>query len=233
MATDTSLRAVVRELPVFSGMEAAAFDRLIEQSTYKSIPQGRIVFQQGEEARLFYILVQGRLKVTQVTADGQQIIVRVVNPGDLFGFALALGRRDYPGTPLALVDSSVLAWPMDLMTEFMARHPTLAVKTMQMIGSRLDAAHSRIREISTQEVEQRVAHAVIRLVKEAGVKDDTGIRIDFPVSRQDIAELTGTTLHTVSRIISQWQGKGWVEGGRKSLLIRDLRRLRNIAESDS
>lgn len=233
MATDTSLRAVVRELPVFSGMEAAAFDRLIEQSTYKSIPQGRIVFQQGEEARLFYILVQGRLKVTQVTADGQQIIVRVVNPGDLFGFALALGRHDYPGTPLALVDSSVLAWPMDLMTEFMARHPTLAVKTMQMIGSRLDAAHSRIREISTQEVEQRVAHAVIRLVKEAGVKDDTGIRIDFPVSRQDIAELTGTTLHTVSRIISQWQGKGWVEGGRKSLLIRDLRRLRNIAESDS
>ncbi|MGU3400679.1 Crp/Fnr family transcriptional regulator [Brucellaceae bacterium D45D] len=233
MATDTSLRAVVRELPVFSGMEEAAFDRLIEQSTYKSIPQGRIVFQQGEEARLFYILVQGRLKVTQVTADGQQIIVRVVNPGDLFGFALALGRHDYPGTPLALVDSSVLAWPMDLMTEFMARHPTLAVKTMQMIGSRLDAAHSRIREISTQEVEQRVAHAVIRLVKEAGVKDETGIRIDFPVSRQDIAELTGTTLHTVSRIISQWQGKGWVEGGRKSLLIRDLRRLRHIAESDS
>ncbi len=121
---------------------------------------------------------------------------------------------------------------MELMTEFMARHPTLAVKTMQMIGSRLDAAHSRIREISTQEVEQRVAHAIIRLADEAGVKEDSGIRIDFPVSRQDIAELTGTTLHTVSRIISQWQGKGWVEGGRKSLIVRDLRRLKHIAESD-
>ena len=233
MTTDISLKALVRDLPVFAGMEAQAFDKLLDQSTHRVIPQGRSVFQQGEEAKLFYILVHGRLKVTQVTTDGQQLIVRVVNPGDLFGFALALGRKDYPGTPLALVDSSVLAWPMELMTDFMARHPTLAVKTMQMIGSRLDAAHSRIREISTQEVEQRVAHAIIRLAREAGIKEETGIRIDFPVSRQDIAELTGTTLHTVSRIISQWQGKGWVEGGRKSLLVRDLKRLKNIAERDN
>lgn len=233
MATDTPLRALVRDLPVFSGMDATAFDKLLDQSTHRIIPQGRTVFQQGEEAKLFYILIHGRLKVTQVTSDGQQLIVRVVNPGDLFGFALALGRKDYPGTPFALVESSVLAWPMEMMTELMARNPTLAVKTMQMIGGRLDAAHSRIREISTQEVEQRVAHAIIRLAHEAGVKEETGIRIDFPVSRQDIAELTGTTLHTVSRIISQWQGKGWVEGGRKSLLVRDLKRLNHIAQSDN
>ncbi|MDR6434785.1 MULTISPECIES: Crp/Fnr family transcriptional regulator [Brucella/Ochrobactrum group] len=232
MATDTPLKILVREMPVFSGMDAPAFEKLLDQSTHRTVPQGHTVFQQGEEAKLFYILVHGRLKVTQVTADGQQLIVRVVNPGDLFGFALALGRKDYPGTPFALVDSRVLAWPMDLMSEFMARHPTLAVKTMQMIGSRLDAAHSRIREISTQEVEQRVAHAIIRLADEAGVKEDSGIRIDFPVSRQDIAELTGTTLHTVSRIISQWQGKGLVEGGRKSLIVRDLKRLKHIATSD-
>ncbi len=233
MAADTSLRNMVHDLPIFAGMEATAFANVFEQSTHRLVPQGCTVFQQGEQAKLFYILVHGRLKVTQVTADGQQLIVRVVNPGDLFGFARALGRKDYPGTPLALVESSVLAWPMDLMTEFMARHPTLAVKTMQMIGNRLDAAHSRIREISTQEVEQRVAHAIIRLADEAGVKEDSGIRIDFPVSRQDIAELTGTTLHTVSRIISQWQGKDLVEGGRKSLLVRDLKRLKHIANSDS
>ncbi len=70
----------------------------------------------------------------QVTAAGQQIIVRVVNPGELFGFAVALGRKDYPGTPLAAVDSSVLARPMEMMTDFMARSPALAVNTMQMIG---------------------------------------------------------------------------------------------------
>ncbi|PWL17509.1 Crp/Fnr family transcriptional regulator [Falsochrobactrum shanghaiense] len=226
------IHTLVRKLPVFSGMEAAAFSQLMSQATHRIVPKNSAVFQQGEEARLFYLLIQGRLKVTQVTADGQQIIVRVVNPGDLFGFAMALGRTDYPGTPSALVDSSVLAWPMEMMSGFMARNPVLAVNTMQMIGSRLDAAHSRIREISTEEVEQRVAHAIIRLLGEAGVKEKGGIRIDFPVSRQDIAELTGTTLHTVSRIISQWQSKGWVEGGRKSLFVRDLCRLRQIADPE-
>lgn len=194
------------------------------------VAKGSAVFKQGEEAHHFYLLLSGRLKVMQVTADGQQIIVRVVNPGDLFGFALALGRKDYPATPIAAVDSSVLAWPMTMMADFMTHNPTLAINAMQMIGKRLDDAHSRIRQISTQEVEQRVAHAVLRLAKEAGVEERDGVRIDFPVSRQDIAELTGTTLHTVSRIISHWQSKGWVEGGRQSLLVCDLGRLRQTAE---
>ncbi|AHN48030.1 nnrR [Brucella suis bv. 1 str. S2] len=224
--------ALVRSLPVFSGMDDAAFEQLMGLAMPRAVPKGSAVFKQGEEARLFYLLVQGRLKVMQVTADGQQLIVRVVNPGEFFGFAMALGREDYPGTPLAVVDCSVIAWSMEMMTAFMTSNPALAVNTMQMIGRRLDAAHSRIREISTQEVEQHVAHAVLRLVRETGIQEDTGLRIDFPVSRQDIAELTGTTLHTVSRIVSQWQSKGWVEGGRQSLLVRDLRRLRQIAEGE-
>jgi len=219
----------IRTLPVFAGMDETAFALLLGQAVCRAVPKGSTVFKQGEEAHQFYLLLQGRLKVMQVTADGQQIIVRVVNPGDLFGFALALGRKDYPATPVAAVDSVVLAWPMAMMADFMAHNPALAVNTMQMIGRRLDAAHNRIREISTQEVEQRVAHAVLRLVREAGVEERDGTRIDFPVSRQDIAELTGTTLHTVSRIISQWQSKGWVEGGRQTLLVCDLRRLRQIA----
>lgn len=223
----------LRALPVFAGMDEAAFDQLVGQAIHRAVPKGSAVFKQGEEAHLFFLLLKGRLKVMQVTADGQQIIVRVVNPGDLFGFALALGRRDYPATPVAAVDSAVLAWPMSMMTEFMAHNPTFAVNAMQMIGRRLDAAHNRIREISTQEVEQRVAHAVLRLVREAGIEDVGGVRIDFPVSRQDIAELTGTTLHTVSRIVSQWQSKGWVEGGRQTLLVRDLRRLKTIAEDEN
>ncbi|MBC2885252.1 Crp/Fnr family transcriptional regulator [Ochrobactrum sp. CM-21-5] len=225
-------KALARSLPVFAGMDDAALDQILVQAVQRPAPKGSAVFKQGEEAKLFYLLLQGRLKVMQVTADGQQIVVRIVNPGDLFGFALALGRTEYPGTPMAVVDSAVLAWPMDMMAEFMTHNPKLAVNTMQMIGKRLDAAHNRIREISTQEVEQRVAHAVVRLAREAGSENEAGIRIDFPLSRQDIAELTGTTLHTVSRIISQWQSKGWVEGGRQSLLVRDLRRLQKIAEGE-
>lgn len=225
-------RTLITTLPIFAGMEESALEKLLSDAVQRTVPKGEKVFEQGEKVKLFYLLLQGRLKVTQVTADGQQLIVRVVHPGDLFGFALAIGRTEYPGTPVAVIDSVVLAWPMHMMNDFLARNPTLAINAMQMIGQRLDQAHNRIREMSTQEVERRIAHTVIRLSQEAGIHEGADIRIDFPISRQDIAEMTGTTLHTVSRILSSWESKGLVKGGRQLLLVSNLSGLKRLAEHE-
>jgi CRP-like cAMP-binding protein len=85
--------------------------------------------------------------------------------------------------------------------------------------------------MSTEEVERRVAHAVLRLVEQAGKRDEAGLRVDFPISRRDIAEMTGTTLHTVSRILSAWETQGLVEGGRQKLVVRDRAGLSRLAEN--
>ena len=223
-------RIVVRSLALFEKMADEDLDRLLAHATAWRVSQGDAVFEQGDPAENFFLLLHGRLKVMQVTQDGQQIIVRVVHPGDLFGFAKALQRADYPGTARAATDSVVLGWPTSLWPQFVEQNPRLAVSTMQTIGQRLEEAHTRIREMSTQEVERRVAHAILRLSHHAGRKESDGIRIDFPISRQDIAEMTGTTLHTVSRILSAWESRGLVEGGRQKLLIRDLGGLSALAE---
>ena len=94
-------RSVLRSIPLFAAMSDAQLDRMTAQASGRRIPQGEAVFEQGGPAKAFYLLLHGRLKVTQVTRDGQQIIVRVVHPGDLFGFTRALGRHDYPGTATA------------------------------------------------------------------------------------------------------------------------------------
>ena len=159
-----------------------------------------------------------------------QIIVRVVHPGDLFGFAKALQRLDYPGTALCVSEALALCWPTDLWPRFIDRNPQLAITALNTIGQRLDEAHTRIREMSTEEVERRVAHAVLRLSKQAGKAEDAGVRIDFPITRQDIAEMTGTTLHTVSRIMSAWESKGLVSGGRQRLLVRNVAGLKALAD---
>lgn len=224
-------RAVVKSLPLFDKMSDDDLDALLTRATSRRVAPGEAVFEQGRPATNFYLLLHGRLKVTQVTEDGQQIIVRVVHPGDLFGFARALQRTDYPGTAIAAADSVTLCWATDLWPSFVEHNPRLAVSAMQTIGQRLEEAHTRIREMSTEEVERRVAHAVLRLTKTAGRKEGDGIRIDFPISRQDIAEMTGTTLHTVSRILSAWEAKGLVEGGRQKLLICDLAGLALLADT--
>lgn len=224
-------KSLVRSFPLFERMEDADTEALLGHATSRRVPVGEAVFEQGAAATHFYLLLHGRLKVTQVTEDGQQIIVRVVHPGDLFGFAKALQRTDYPGTAMAVAESIALCWPTELWPQFVDRNPRLAVTAMQTIGQRLEEAHARIREMSTQEVEQRVAHAVLRLVKHAGRKEGDAVRVDFPISRQDIAEMTGTTLHTVSRIMSAWEAKGLVEGGRQKLLVKDAEGLLALAES--
>lgn len=230
MAIDISL---VRNLPLFRQMDPAALSRLMQRATPQRIAQGDTVFEQGGTATAFYLLLNGRLKVSQVTQDGQQVMVRVVHPGDLFGFARALARPDYPGTAKAAVESLVISWPMADWDAVVENNPRLAINAMQTIGQRLDEAHTRLREMSTQEVERRVAHAVLRLADKAGRIEEGGTRIDFPITRQDIAEMTGTTLHTVSRLLSGWEQQGLVEGGRQKLTVIDSAGLARIADPET
>jgi CRP/FNR family transcriptional regulator, nitrogen oxide reductase regulator len=224
-------RTIIKSLSLFDKMTDDELDALLVPAQSRRLPIGESVFEQGQPATHFFLLLHGRLKVTQVTSAGQQIIVRVVHPGDLFGFAKALQRNDYPGTALAAAESVVLSWPTELWPKFVERNPRLAVSAMETIGQRLEEAHVRIREMSTQEVEKRVAHTVLRLAQKAGRSEAAGMRIDFPISRQDIAEMTGTTVHTVSRIFSTWESRGLIEGGRQKLLVRDLAELAALAES--
>ncbi len=227
VAIDISL---VRNLPLFRDMQPEALTRLMARAGAHRVAQGETVFEQGAQATAFYLLLHGRLKVTQVTPDGQQVMMRVVHPGDLFGFARALARPDYPGTARAAVDSIVAGWPMSDWDTVVESNPRLAINALQTIGQRLDEAHTRLREMSTQEVERRVAHAVLRLAEKAGRIEGGGTRIDFPITRQDIAEMTGTTLHTVSRLLSGWEARGLVEGGRQKLTVIDAGALARIAD---
>lgn len=226
MAFDVSL---LHNLPLFEDMEPAAFSRLIKRAAVRNVLQDEAVYAQGADATTVYLLLHGRLKVSQVTPDGQQVIIYVVHPGDLFGLAGVIARQDYIGTARAAVESSVISWPKAVWDKVMENDPLLAIKALQSIAQRLDEANARLLEMSTQEVEQRVARTLLRLVEKAGRVDCGGIRIDFPLSRQDIAEMNGTTFYTVSRVFSSWEMRGLVEGGRQRLTVVDCDGLARIA----
>jgi CRP/FNR family transcriptional regulator, nitrogen oxide reductase regulator len=143
-----------------------------------------------------------------------------------------MNMTHYPATSVAAVDSIALSWPSSSWQRLIVEYPTLAASALETVGSRLQDTQARVIEISNEHVEQRVAHALLRLAKQAGKKVDAGVEIDFPISRQDIAEMTGTTLHTVSRILSAWETEGLVEGGRQRIVLRDAHRLQGLAEGE-
>jgi CRP/FNR family transcriptional regulator, nitrogen oxide reductase regulator len=223
-------RSLIQSLPLFRALDAAELDEVIAHATALRIPKGTAVFKQGDAATTFYVLLNGRLKVVKTTLEGKQVVIRFVVPGDIYGIAKALNRKDYPATASALVDSVTLAWDMAIWDDFMARHPAFARNVMQMMGQRIEDAHTRLKEMSTQDVEHRVAHAVLRLVTQSGRKVDEGMLVDFPVTRQEIAEISGTTLHSVSRVLGAWENAGLVVVGRQKVIVRDIERLARIAD---
>ncbi|RWA59537.1 Crp/Fnr family transcriptional regulator [Mesorhizobium sp.] len=223
-------RSLIAGLSLFEGIAAADLDRIIGQARSIRIAKDQPVFEQEQEAHSFFLLLDGHVRVVKSTADGHEVTVRYISPGELMGIASALGRTTYPANAIAAVDCVVLAWPSQLWPTFATSFPSFTANTYKAVGSRLQDAHARVIEMSTEQVEQRVAHALLKLIKQSGKKTEEGILIDFPISRQDVAEMTGTTLHTVSRLLSAWEDQGLVKSGRQRVVVVEPHRLLVIAE---
>jgi CRP-like cAMP-binding protein len=213
--------SLVAHLPLFAGFGTEELAEILREARSVRFPKNSAVFEEGAEAHSFFVLLHGHVRASKTTPAGEQIVVRYVSPGESFGVAMAIGLTRYPATATAVDDSVVLAWPS-------ATWPRL----VQTIGSRLQETHTRVVEMSTQQVEQRVAHALLRLAKQSGRKVEHGVEINFPISRQDIAQMTGTTLHTVSRILSGWESRGLIESGRQRIVLREPHKLFMLAEED-
>lgn len=223
-------RSLIQALPVFNAMSEGELDDVIAHAKSQRVSKGVAVFREGEIAKSFFVLLHGRLKVVKVTPLGQQMIVRFVNPGDIYGIAKALRREDYPASAIAVVDSVTLIWPNEIWDRLVVTHPTFAANVMGTMGQRLQEAHTRLKELSTEEVELRVAHTLLRLVDQSGRKTEDGTLVDFPITQQDIAEASGTTLHSVSRVLSAWGQAGLVRVERRKIVVRDVRGLFELAE---
>ncbi len=228
MATVDS--SMVAHLPLFAGLTAADLAEVLREARSSRYTKNSAVFEQGADAASFFLLLHGHVRASKTTPTGEQIVVRYVAPGEIFGVAPAIGLSRYPATATAVDDSVVLIWPSAAWPRLIARFPQLATNTLQTVGNRLQESHTRVVEMSTQQVEQRVAHALLRLAKQSGRKLDHGVEIDFPISRQDIAQMTGTTLHTVSRILSGWEQAGLVESGRQRIVLREPHKIFVLAE---
>jgi len=229
--TITVDRTRLSTVDVFQNLDDAAIGQILGAAVRRQVKQGTPVFCQGDEAGAFYVLLDGRVKVGQVTPAGRQVTLHYIGPWQQFGCAALCNKPVYPGTALAVQDCDVLLWNRSVIPQLMERFPRFAMNVLDIMGARLQESHDQISDLSTQRVEQRIARALSRLIIQAGREIGEGIEINFPISRQDIAEMTGTTLHTASRTLSAWEEAGIVENGRRHVLIRRPHDLTAIAEA--
>ena len=215
---------------LFQGIAPDDLLRIVQAARRRQIPAGTFLFHQGDPAEMIYIPVQGRLKLTQITPEGDEVILRYVGVGEMSGATAVFGGTAYPASAQTVAETIVLGWDNETMIQLIGQYPCLGLNILHLLSVRLQELQDRLRELSTERVERRIARALLRLVSQLGCKAETGVLIDLQLSRQDLANMTGTTLYTVSRILSRWEEEGIIETGREKVLIKHPPRLVVIAE---
>jgi CRP-like cAMP-binding protein len=222
---------LLASVPLFGGLTAEQFAEVASLSRRVRIAANRAFFREGEPAELFYVLRRGRVKFTQISVEGHEVILRVIAPGEPFGGVSAFADNAvYPVTARALEPSEADVWDGRRITRLMERVPRIAINAARMIADRFHELQRQHRELMTERVERRIARALLRLAESAGRRVEGGIEIAFPLSRQDLAQMTGTTLFTVSRTLSAWEHAGLIAAGRRKVTVLQSDRLVRIAD---
>lgn len=221
--------ADLRRVDVFQRATDDDLHFLLRNSITRSIEEGGYFFFQGDPADYLYVLTAGQVKLLQGNRAGQQTNLRTIYPWQMFG-ALGAVREaaSYPATAQALEDSTALAVTSETLKSMMEARPYLAAGLMNLMTTYIQEMQTRYRELATERVQQRLARALLRLSSQSGQKAADGIELSF--SRQDVAEITGTTLYTVSRILTEWERQGLIASGREQIRILQPHGLVRIAE---
>ena len=200
---------LLRENGFFRGLHAGTLDRLSRDYIRSPMNEGEYFFRQGETASRLLLLVDGRVRINQVTADGQQVTMRIIVPGSLFGaMAFVVPKDGYPASAQAMDACVALSWNAETFRELALRDPGIGLKMTEVMYHHVEEIQKRLMELATERVQRRIARTLLRLAEQAGKNGRGGLLIDLPLDRQEIAEMTGTTLYTVSRILRQWEREG-------------------------
>lgn len=229
---DGEAAAFLKSIPVFAGVPAKELQTLAASARAESYRVRDYVFMEGDPADWFCIVRSGRIKILRQSRAGKEVVLELLGRGEPFGGVAVIERRPYPASAQAAQASVVLKIPCAPIVALSERHPAIIREMALMIGRRLRAAHDSVKSLAVDSVEARLAAALLRLAERDGARGPRGLTLPFHLTRQSLADMTGTTVESAIRVVSRWQKEGVVrdDGGR--LILTDLDELRARAEGE-
>ena len=225
--------ALLRQSPVFAGLPAREIEALGAVALEESYRAREFVFMEGDPARWFCLVKSGRVKIVRHSKTGKDVVLELVGPGEIFGGVAVFERRPYPAAAQAAEPSVVLKVPADAVNALAERHPSLIKELALMIGRRLRQAHDSVKSLAVDPVESRLAAALLRLAEREGTRGKQGLTLPFHLTRQSLADMTGTTVETAIRIVSRWLKEGLLADDGARLRVLDVEALRARAEGEA
>ncbi len=226
--------AAVHQFSLFSGIPLSDCIRIVSSAQERHFARRQSIFFEGDSIKHVVLLTSGSVKITQFGPNGQEVILRVNGPGEMVG---AMGPSpcfgkcgEHCSTARTLEQCSVLLWETAQFETISERYPFLRRNTAHVLEKRLHELEERFREISTEKVSPRLSSELVRLLTQVGKKGEGHVEISL--SRQELAQLTGTTLFTVSRLLCQWETLGIVSPRREGVLVRNVPALVELSQEE-
>ena len=221
---NTELVAFLASTPLFRGLSREMREKLVRISVKKSFAKGKEIFSQGEEARGFYLVLSGRVKVYKLSFQGRRQILNIVGPGEPVGEVAVFQGVSYPAYAQALEDSLLLYFPRRAFVELIKENPSLALGMLAVLSRRLRRLTGLVEELSLKEVPSRLAAYILRLSRK-GEREAV-----LKVTKGQLAEMLGTSPETLSRALARLSSQGLVEVKGSRVRILDIQTLEELAQ---
>jgi len=220
--------ATVESAPLFTGISPDDFRRISAAARLKRFRRREMLYLEGDKVEQVLLLLSGSVKITQLGLKGLEVIFRLGGPGDVLDTVSLFGTGRHCTTAQVLRECRALVWGAGIFKAQVECVPVLQLNMIRFVCGHLQELEERFRELATERVAPRVAHQLIRLLEQVGSNGE----VEIGLSREDLAQMTGTTMYTVSRLLSAWEAHGLVNPRRESVVISDVRSLRKVFEEN-
>lgn len=225
--------AFLKANPVFAGLPTREIDALASSARVEAHRARDYIFLEGDAAHSLYIVQTGRVKIVKHSKTGKDVVLEMLGAGEVFGGVAVFERRPYPAAAQAVEACTLVVIPGEPLIGLAERHPSIIKEMALMIGRRLRSAHDSVKSLAVDPVEARLASTLLRLAEREGSPCPAGLVLPFHLTRQSLADMTGTTVETTIRVVSRWIKHGVIADDERGLVLRNVAALRDIAEGQA
>jgi len=216
------------KISIFSTLSAPELKELTPYLISTSVRKKEVIFSEGDPSEWLYIVAEGKVKITKLSQDGKEIILELIHPCDFFGGLAVIRGFPYPANAIAMEDTNLLKISRSNLMRVLDRFPNLMYCMAQQVGDRMKESHETLKNIALERVEARIAALLLKLADKTGRKVAEGIAIDMKLTKQDIAEMVGTTVETSIRTMSKLKKMGIVAEEEGRIVIKNPERLKAL-----
>jgi CRP/FNR family transcriptional regulator, cyclic AMP receptor protein len=217
-------KMMLQRSPLFRGLAAPVLERIAALATQRAWRRGEILFRSGDPGDALFGVVTGRIRISTGNADGREIFLNIMEPGDTFGEIALLDGGTRTATATAIEASELVSIRRAPLFELLEREPKTALELLRLCGERLRWTSGLLEDAALLDAPARLAKRLLSLGELHGEKTGGGYRIR--ISQEDLASFLGVSRQAVNEQLQEWKAKGWVELGRGLVAVRDIAALK-------